>query len=325
MPLGTTNIGLTDIRDEFGKTLNTGGLSLKNYINAAIETSTRLGTDTTTKEVEGFQSYDHGGCTFKFDPWQAEVTTKIAVDLIDDTLSYLPAQADSNVYTDNYNDTADYINPTASTVGYLRTSGTTNDRMIRWTSVNSGVSYKANTNGASTTAFWVYFDTLPTSGYFFFQDSADDGANTFNYYGISCRVQSTGELRILIGNGAGRASFNRKTFIGSTGNFSTGTWYFVCVFMATSGTNTISGCTATITPSTDTSLSTTNVLTSGTSGTATTIAYENTLHLTLGGDAYSSNGFNARFGHIYRFDNIIEGSGGGSVLEDIFTNTKGDY
>jgi len=322
MPLGTTNIGLTDIRDEFGKTLNTGGLSLTNYINAAIETSTRLGTDTTTKEVEGFQSYDHGGCKFKFDPHQPTVTSKIAVDLYDDTLNHLPAQSDSNVYTDNYNDTSTFI---TGTPGYLRVSGTTTDRMIRWTSVNSGESYKAHTNGASTTAFWVYFDSLPSSGYFFLQDSADDGANTFNYYGISLRVQSTGELRVVIGNGGGRNSFNRKTFIGSTGNFSTGTWYFVCVFMATSGTNTISGCTATITPSTATSLSTANVLTGGTSGTATTIAYENNLHLTLGGDAFSGDGFNARFGHIYRFDNVIGNNGSGSILEDIFTTTRTDY
>jgi len=315
MALGTTNIGLSNVQTEFGKTTRPGGLGLTKYVNAAIETTGSLGYSNTEKGMNGFKSYDHSGCVFKFDPFQPTVVSKTAVDLFDDTVAFLPSQSQASIYTENFNANSTYVAPSAGDPGYLAISGSVTNRAIRWTAVNDAESYKRN---SATYAFWVYFDTLPSSGLHpVFMTNADD-SGTYNYYGVNLLVGDNGELRLLLGNGVSRTSTGRYTYGGSASDVSIETWYFVSVFI-----DDITA-TMTITPSSATSLSTTNTI-SFLGGSASSLVYENTLHLTMGGDSYFAAPYNGRIGHFYVFDSTFESSGAGSVLEDIFTTTKAYY
>lgn len=315
MALGTTNIGLSNVQTEFGKTTRPGGLGLTKYVNAAIETTGSLGYSNTEKGMNGFKSYDHSGCVFKFDPFQPTLISKTVVDLFDDTVAFLPSQSQASIYTENFNANSSYVAPSSGNPGYLSISGTTTNRTIRWTAVNNGESYKRS---SATYALWVYFDTIPTSGQHpIFMTNADDSGN-YNYHGINLFVRVDGELRLLLGNGVSRASTGRYTYGGSANDVTPGNWYFVALFI-----DDISA-TMTITPSTATSLSTTNTL-SFLGGSASSLVHENTLHLTMGGDSYFSNPYNGRIGHFYVFDSTFESNGAGSVLEDIFATTKEHY
>lgn len=318
MAIGTANIGLDSVKTEFGKTTRSTGLSLKDYVNAAIETDSNLGFRPTEKRLSAFSNYNHSGCVFKFDPFQPTVTSKTAVDLYDDTLPYLPAQSDSNIYTENYNANSSYIPPSGGSIGYLDITGTTTPRGIRWTAVSSGTSYK---HLPATLAFWIKLDTLPSGGTVIVHTNADD-TGTYNYSGIRIILTATGEIRVALGDNTGRASSDRKTFLGNSGVIGAETWYFVTVHVNNSGGLNVE---ATISAYDDTSKNNTNILTQGTSGTATTVVNNSTLHLVLGADVYDNNAFNLEFGHFYVFDSFIVDGGAGSVLEDIFTSTKGFY
>lgn len=315
MALGTTNIGLAGVQTEFGKTTRPGGLNLRDYVNAGIETTSSLGYSNTEKGMDGFKSYDHSGCVFKFDPFQPTVISKTVVDLYDDTVSFLPSQSQASIYTENFNANSEYVAPSGGSPGYLKISGTTTNRSIRWSAVSDTVSYKRN---QATYAFWVYFDTLPSSGlHTVLQTNADD-SGAYNYYGVNIVVGSDGEIRILLGSGVSRASTGRYTYGGSASDVSTGSWHFICLFVDDLLA------TATITPIASSTLSTTNTL-SYLSGTGNALVHENTLHLTMGGDSYLSNPYNGRIGHVYVFDSAFESNGAGSVLEDIYTTTKTFY
>ncbi len=82
---------------------------------------------------------------------------------------------------------------------------------------------------------------------------------------------------------------------------------------------------ATISAYDDTSKRNADVLTRGTSGTASTVVSESSLHLLIGSDIYDVSPFNLEFGHFYVFDSYIGSGGAGSVLEDIFASTKEFY
>lgn len=318
MPLGTTNIGLDSVKTEFGKTTSSTGLSLRDYVNAAIETNPNLGFESTQKSLNAFSSYDHSGCVFKFDPFQPTVPGKIAVDLYDDTLNYLPAQSESNVYTENYNADSSYVPPFEGNVGYLDITGTTTPRGIRWSAVPSGTSYK---HIPLTLAFWIKLDTLPTGQSDALLTNGDD-TGTYNYYGLRLGITATGEINVTLGDGTGRASSDRKTFLGNSNDIIPNSWSFITVHVNNSGGLNVE---ATISPADLPDKSNANILTRGTSGTATTVVSESALHLLLGSDAYNNRPYDLEFGHFYVFDSFIPNGGAGSVLEDIFSFTKGFY
>lgn len=90
-------------------------------------------------------------------------------------------------------------------------------------------------NDASTPvtalAMWVKFDSLPSSGnYPIFGTSMGFATQGQPYKGFQVSVNSSGKIATRRGDGGGRSSSNRKSFV-SAGSVTTNKWYFiVCNF-----------------------------------------------------------------------------------------------
>lgn len=80
-----------------------------------------------------------------------------------------------------------------------------------------------------TLCMWINFDSLPSTGSvsFFHTNCKAVGNTTAPYAGWNFTINYQGRVGVTRGDGGGRQSSNRKTFLAAS-TLSTGTWYFMC-------------------------------------------------------------------------------------------------
>ena len=325
MAVPTSNIGISDVISEMGKSGN--NQHLNQCVNAAVESSTSLGGQASQSSLQAFSGYGHGDtlnnslCVFKFDP-QLPIESGVVYDPYDDTVSSLPeVNSDSNVYSTSISQ-ATYVQGTgtgAGRAGYIDISqaNSSSHAGIEWVTVSAGSSYKPNGSNFYI-GMWLRIDSAPTGNCRIF---ASDAAATTGtpYSGVLINLNTNLTIATSVGNGGGTASFNRRTYV--TSALTLNTWYFVEFFW--SGANTsVPVCVIYATPSSSTNRVTTSIVAS-TSGTGGAIAYS-TRKLYIGNSGGNTvNILDAKIGHVWIMDGIVENTA--SVLENMFDATKTQY
>ena len=326
MAVPTSNIGISDVISEMGKSGN--NQHLDQCVNAAVETSTNLGGQASQSSLQAFSGYTHGDtlnnslCVFKFDP-HLPIENGVLYDPYDDTVSNLPAtNSDSNVYSTSISQ-ATFVQGTGTTpgkAGYIdisQTSSTTHAG-IGWTSVSAGTSYKLNGSNAYI-GMWIKVESAPAGNVRLFSNDVT-ATGSHPYTGFLINLNSNLVLTTSIGNGGGTAQFHRRTYL--TDPINLNTWYFLEFFWSSLDTRPL--CQIYATPATSANRITTDIVTSD-SGTATTIAYGTGRSLYIGnsGANLANGNLDAKIGHIWMIDGIVESTA--FVLGSIFNSTKTQY
>jgi len=324
MPVGTTDIAITDVTTEMNK--STTITSLKQCVNAAVESSTDLGGQASQSSLGAFAGYTHKDttpnsyCVFKFDP-HLPSESGVIYDPYDDTQSKLPLENnDSNVYTTGINQ-ATFTQGTgvdAGGAGYIDIRQTSaNYAGIKYTNVTVGESYKP-TSVSFTVAFWLYIDSIPSGvARIMSSDGTDSGSSPYN--GWTILINSSNAVVLLIGDGGGTASSNRRSIISSA--FPTSRWFFVEIDVI-NATTTPTG-TIRATAATATNRNTASKVAS-TSGSGGAMSYSTTKPLYIGNNgANTATNVTAKIGHVWVFNSVVETTS--ALMENIFDSTKTQY
>lgn len=215
--------------------------------------------------------------------------------------------------------------------GYLAsTSPTANaNYMVSWPKVvKAGNTYETYYSNKKTIAFWYYCSTA-TPGAFAYAIADNQRTSNTNYSGFILQRPSnrTNAFTLLLGDGTGVGSGDRRSHLGVTNSLGNGKWNFVVV--GCDGNSIASQSTTTnyvnITQAGAGSRTTTNNGISGTSGSGGSIGLDSASSAVMrwfwsGG---STAGTTDRIGMMWVFSEYLSASD--SRLTDLWNATKGFY
>jgi hypothetical protein len=225
MALGTTNVSMSGIFSEVGKSTTTN-LSLGELRFAANDIGNSAYAQTSSannSSMGNFRSYDHKSMTFRY-------SAPFGYETYRDTSS--TALGDGISLTNNGTSAG-------SPSGALDFDGS-NDYSY-FDGVGSGVAYKQNPSGYCTICFWINPHALPSANTNIITTDATGLGNNSPYKGFHFNLRPDGQIRPVRGDGTGSGSGDRRSF-GTSWTLGANKWQ-LCAFMLSNSSNTASSST----------------------------------------------------------------------------------
>lgn len=225
MALGTTNVSVSGIYSEVGKSTTTN-LSLGDLRFAAndIDNQSFATTSSSSNVTMGnWRGYDHRSMKFRYNP-------PLGYETYYDTSS--TALGSGLGFTKSNTTAGDYT-------GTLAYNGS--NSYSYFDGVSGGTAYKQNSSGYTTIVFWIKMDNTPAANVNILTTDLDGLADNAPYKGFHFNLTTTGQIRPVRGDGTGTSSSDRRSF-GTSYTLNAGEWQ-MCAFILSHNNNTASSST----------------------------------------------------------------------------------